>query len=74
MDNSLLGYEFLLQFWFFYPYNDGGNDHEGDWERINIAISPMNKVEQMLDEQDVRNILNGIGLYDEPINKDNVSA
>ena len=74
MDNSLLGYEFLLQFWFFYPYNDGGNDHEGDWERINIAISPMNKVERMLDEQDVRNILKGVGLYDKPINKDKVSA
>ncbi len=74
MDNSLLGYEFMMQYWFFYPYNDGGNDHEGDWEHINIAISPMNKVEKMLSAEDVKNILNGIGLYDKPINKDNVTA
>ena len=30
--------EFVLQYWMFYPYNDGGNNHEGDWEHINIVV------------------------------------
>lgn len=34
----------MLQYWFFYPYNDfhtshsGSNDHEGDWENIIIYL------------------------------------
>ena len=27
-------YEFAIQYWFFYPFNDGGNNHEGDWEHL----------------------------------------
>jgi len=30
-------YEFVLQYWFFYPYNDSGNKHEGDWEHVNVV-------------------------------------
>ncbi len=37
-------YEFTMQYWFFYPYNDAGNKHEGDWEHINVVISPMSQV------------------------------
>jgi len=37
-------YEFILQYWFFYPYNDAGNKHEGDWEHINVVISPRSTV------------------------------
>ncbi|MEZ4412042.1 MAG: hypothetical protein R2910_03545 [Gemmatimonadales bacterium] len=37
-------YEFILQYWFFYPYNDAGNKHEGDWEHINVVVSPMSQV------------------------------
>lgn len=33
-------YELVLQYWFFYPYNDAGNVHEGDWEHINVAVTP----------------------------------
>ncbi|MBN2018021.1 MAG: hypothetical protein JW794_07845 [Candidatus Cloacimonetes bacterium] len=73
MDNSLLGYEFLLQYWFFYPYNDGGNDHEGDWEHINIVISPLNRVETLLIEQEIGRLLKGVGLHDKPINRDKVA-
>ncbi len=29
----------VIQYWFFYPYNDGYNNHEGDWEHINVRIS-----------------------------------
>ncbi len=37
-------YEFIVQYWFFYPFNDAGNKHEGDWEHINVVISPMSQV------------------------------
>jgi hypothetical protein len=33
-------YELVLQYWFFYPYNDAGNIHEGDWEHINVVVTP----------------------------------
>ena len=29
----------VVQYWFFYPFNDGPNNHEGDWEHINVAIT-----------------------------------
>jgi hypothetical protein len=32
-------YELVLQYWFFYPYNDAGNTHEGDWEHINVVVT-----------------------------------
>lgn len=37
-------YEFILQYWFFYPYNDAGNKHEGDWEHINVVVSARSEV------------------------------
>jgi hypothetical protein len=51
------GYEFVLQFWLFYPFNDGGNNHEGDWEHLNVAITPLSAVERDLTEDEVRDIL-----------------
>jgi hypothetical protein len=51
------GYELLLQFWFFYPFNDGANKHEGDWEHINVAIAPRSLVAQPLAASDVRAML-----------------
>ena len=50
-------YEFVLQYWFFYPYNDGFNNHEGDWEHINVSIKPLNKLHEPLSEADVHRIL-----------------
>jgi hypothetical protein len=36
MDNDLP----VIQYWFFYPFNDShGDDHEGDWEHINVKIT-----------------------------------
>jgi len=58
-DNRLLGYELILQYWFFYTYNDGGNNHEGDWEHINVVVSPKNRVEHYLNESEIKQILNG---------------
>ncbi len=56
------GYEIILQYWFFYPFNDGGNDHMGDWEHINVAISPLGALERPLTAEEVAAILNGDGL------------
>lgn len=50
-------YEFVLQYWFFYPYNDGFNNHEGDWEHINVSIKPLNRLHEPLREADVHEIL-----------------
>ncbi|MCB9502838.1 MAG: hypothetical protein H6696_12955 [Deferribacteres bacterium] len=33
------GSYYAIQYWFFYPYNDGNNNHEGDWEHINVFVS-----------------------------------
>lgn len=50
-------YEFIMQYWFFYPYNDAGNKHEGDWEHINVVISPLSSVTKTLNADGVRAIL-----------------
>ena len=63
------GYAFVLQYWFFYPYNDGVNNHEGDWEHINVSITlrdelhtPRDELHEPLSETDVRRILAGTAL------------
>ncbi|MBI4503844.1 MAG: hypothetical protein HY700_22115 [Gemmatimonadetes bacterium] len=30
----------VIQYWFFYPFNDFIANHEGDWEHINVALTP----------------------------------
>jgi hypothetical protein len=30
--------EFVVQYWFFYPFNDWVADHEGDWEHIDVRF------------------------------------
>jgi hypothetical protein len=32
-------YLFVIQFWFFYPFNDAVNTHEADWEHINVLVT-----------------------------------
>lgn len=34
-----LGDKALIQYWFLYPFNDWVNNHEGDWEHINVVVS-----------------------------------
>ncbi len=31
--------QLVIQYWFFYPFNDWVNNHEGDWEHINVFIT-----------------------------------
>ena len=30
---------FVIQYHYFYPYNDWWNNHEGDWQRIDVVVS-----------------------------------
>lgn len=53
------GYEMVLQYWFFYPNNDSGMDHEGDWEHLNVVLSPLSMVERAMPAETVRAILDG---------------
>jgi len=32
----------IIQYWMFYPYNDASNNHEGDWEHINVHLNSQN--------------------------------
>ena len=56
---AVLGYELVLQYWFFYPTNDSGMNHEGDWEHLNVLISPRSMVEAPLSADAVERILTG---------------
>jgi hypothetical protein len=54
------GVQLVLQYWFFYPYNDGGNNHEGDWEHIHVVVSPKRFVERSsVPEADMNRLLDG---------------
>ena len=41
-----------LQYWFFYPFNDFNNTHEGDWEMIQLVFDAADAAEA-LDERPV---------------------
>jgi len=56
---SPAGLELVLQYWFFYPWNDGGNDHLGDWEHINVIVAPQAAVTRPQTEEEIRAILAG---------------
>ena len=66
--DSLHKYEFVLQYWFFYPYNDSANDHEGDWEHVNILITSRPFHDNgMLKEQEIKNIIYGTNIHDDSL-------
>jgi|GEM_PF-1028624 len=43
------GGEYIIQYWFFYPFNDFVNDHEGDWEHINVVITSQDPAVAQID-------------------------
>lgn len=61
------GYELVLQYWFFYPMNDGPNNHEGDWEHINVVVSPRSLVTTALDAARLRQMIEGPLEGDDPL-------
>jgi hypothetical protein len=58
-EGTLTGYEFAIQYWFFYPENDGGNNHMGDWEHINVIVQPRSTVERPLTAEEVARLVAG---------------
>ena len=56
---------FEVQYWFYYPFNDSANDHEGDWEHITVCVTTRARALERGDpairglpsEEDVRRIL-----------------
>ena len=58
------GHELVLQYWFFYPYNDAGNIHEGEWEHINVVVGPRARGKEPLPEALMRDLI------EEPITAD----
>jgi hypothetical protein len=49
----------VLQYWFLYPYNDwsahgGYNDHEGDWEMINVFLDEQDRPQQVAYSRHIR--------------------
>jgi len=56
-EESNNAYEFVIQYWFFYPFNDGGNNHEGDWEHINVRITSLERRGDLLTANDIAAIL-----------------
>ncbi len=57
LDGEARGYELVYQYWFFYAFNDGGNNHEGDWEHINVVISPRSRIGQHLGPADIEQMM-----------------
>jgi len=55
-------YEFVIQYWFFYPFNDGGNNHEGDWEHLNVRITTRERMNDLLTESDIKKIIGDDGI------------
>lgn len=57
-------YELVMQYFAFYPSNDGGNDHEGDWQPLNVVITTRANAERgvaTLSRAEVEGILDGSG-------------
>ena len=50
-------HELVLQYWFFYPYNDAGNTHEGDWEHINVVVTPRSQGREPLTTAMIEGVL-----------------
>ncbi len=61
------GYEIVLQYWFFYPTNDSGMDHEGDWEHLNVILTPRSRRHGALRADEVQRILDGETDPDDPL-------
>jgi hypothetical protein len=51
------GYQFVIQYWYYFPLNDGGNNHEGDWEHINVVLTTTDRIGHPLAAADVRELL-----------------
>jgi hypothetical protein len=51
------GYELVFQYWYFYPSNTAGNNHEGDWEHTNVVVSPLSLLGHPLTREEMEQVL-----------------
>jgi len=54
-------FHLVVQYWFYYPFNDGPNNHEGDWEHLNVSITTRERAASggLLSEEDIAGMLGG---------------
>ena len=66
-------FQLVFQYWFFYPFNDAVNTHEGDWEHINVIVvtraaarlaSPRSAARALLDSATIAAILGSAEIDD----------
>jgi len=50
-------FELAIQYWVFYPFNDGANNHEGDWEHITVRITTLERKGGLFTDHDIERIL-----------------
>jgi len=48
VEENTVNEKIILQYWFFYIYNDWDNKHEGDWEMIQIHLSKEKQPESIV--------------------------
>ena len=42
----------VIQYYYFYPFNDWQNNHEGDWPRVNVIVNSRNPDDAEIEEID----------------------
>lgn len=69
-------FQLVFQYWFFYPFNDAINTHEGDWEHINVIVttttaarmpSPRSAARALLDSSGLAGILTATSAVDDSL-------
>ena len=53
--------QFVIQYYYFYPFNDWQNNHEGDWPHINVVVTSLDTMTARLSGIDYK--FHGKGLY-----------
>jgi hypothetical protein len=46
--------ELVVQYWFFYPFNEWVNHHEGDWEHVNVVLAGPSGASELAPASDYR--------------------
>lgn len=47
---------FEIQYWFYYPFNDSANNHEGDWEHITVCVTTRARTTESAGEPGARGL------------------
>jgi hypothetical protein len=47
---------FEIQYWFYYPFNDSANNHEGDWEHMTVCVTTRARATESLGDRRTRGL------------------